>query len=212
MIKAIFWDNDGVLVDTEKLYYRANKEIFSKIGITLTVEMYIENFLKRSYGTWHLALEKGLNENEINELRKERNMLYSELIKTEMRVIDGVEETLGELYGKFLMGIVTSSRRDHFEIIHSRTNLLRYFDFTLTSDDFRFPKPDPEPYLKALEKSGLKCEECIVVEDSQRGLTAALKAGIKCYIIPTELTKKSDFKGAEKILSSVSDLPRELPI
>ena len=212
MIKAIFWDNDGVLVDTEKLYYRANKAIFSNIGIILTEEMYIENFLNRSHGTWHLALGKGLKDDEINQLRKERNKLYAELIKAEMKVINGAEETLKELYGKFLMGIVTSSRRDHFEIIHSRTNLLKYFDFTLTSDDFRFPKPDPEPYLKALETSGLKSEECIVVEDSHRGLVSALKAGLKCYIIPTKLTEKSNFDGAEKIILSVSDLPQELLI
>ena len=148
MIKAIFWDNDGVLVDTEKLYYRANKEIFSNMGISLTEQIYI--------------------------------------------------------------GIVTSSKREHFEIIHSGTGLLKYFDFTLTSDDFRTPKPDPEPYLKALEKTGFKKEECIVVEDSQRGLTAALKAELKCYVIPTELTGSSNFNGAEKILSSVSDLPELL--
>ena len=86
MIKAIFWDNDGVLVDTEKLYYRANKAIFSNIGIILTEEMYIENFLNRSHGTWHLALGKGLKDDEINQLRKERNKLYAELIKAENKL------------------------------------------------------------------------------------------------------------------------------
>ncbi len=210
MVKAIFWDNDGILVDTEILYYKANKEVFSTLGIDLTVEMYIENFLIKSKGTWHLAAETGLNEEKIQKLRKERNQLYGRLIENELKIMNGVEETLKKLHGKFLMGIVTSSRKDHFEIIHNRTDLLKYFDFTLTSDDFLEPKPNPEPYLKALEKTGLQREECIVVEDSERGLTAALKAGLKCYVIPTALTKNSNFNGAEKILSSVSELPGEL--
>ena len=210
MIKAIFWDNDGILVDTEKLYYKANKEIFSGIGIDLTQELYIENFLIRSKGAWHLASELGIKDDEIGSLRQARNQLYGNLLENELQVIDGVEETLQMLSGKFLMGVVTSSRRDHFKIIHGKTNLLKYFNFTLTSDDFSAPKPDPEPYLKALELTGLKKEECIAVEDSQRGLTAAKRAGLKCYIIPTELTKTSDFSGAEKVLYSINELPAEL--
>ena len=210
MVKAIFWDNDGVLVDTERLYYKANKEIFSAIGIELTKEIYIENFLIKSKGAWHLAGEKGLGEEKIKKLRFERNSLYSKLLLKEARIIDGVEETLKKLHGKFLMGIVTSSRKDHFDIIHSKTNLLEYFDFILTSGDFKEPKPDPEPYLMAIKKSGLRKEECVVVEDSERGLTAALRAGLKCYVIPTSLTRNSSFSGATQILSSVTELIDEL--
>ena len=59
MIKAIFWDNDGILVDTEILYFRANKEIFYKLGVDLNEEEYAENFLKRSKGIWYLAEQMG---------------------------------------------------------------------------------------------------------------------------------------------------------
>lgn len=210
MIKALFWDNDGILVDTEKLYYKANKIIFSGIGIDLTVDMYIKYFLISSKGTWHLAAQNGISDNEISELRKERNYLYGRLLETELKVIDGVEETLQKLFGKFIMGIVTSSQRNHFEIIHSKTGLLKYFDFTLTSDDFASPKPDPGPYLKALEITGFKNDECFAIEDSQRGLKSALRANLKCYVIPTALTKSCDFTGAGKILNSVKELSREL--
>lgn len=210
MIKAIFWDNDGILVDTEILYYRANKKIFGQIGIDLTEEIFIENFLIKSKGTWHLAAERGLSKEQISLLRNERNKLYSRLIENELKVIDGVEETLQKLHGKYMMGIVTSSRKDHFETIHKNTNLLRYFNFTLTYGDFKEPKPDPEPYLKALELTGFKKDECIVVEDSYRGLTAALSAGLRCYVIPTNLTKDSDFSGAYKILPSIKELGDEL--
>jgi HAD superfamily hydrolase (TIGR01509 family) len=207
MIKAIFWDNDGVLVDTEKLYYRANKETFAKMGIELSEELYIEFFLKQSLGTWHLAQAKGFNKEQIDAFHVERDELYSRLLSTEMNVITGAEETLKKLYGKFKMGIVTSSKRNHFEIIHQTSKLLKYFDFTLASGNYVKSKPAPDPYIKAIEISGFLKEECIAVEDSERGLQAALNAGINCYVIPTALTRRCNFTGAKKILNSITELP-----
>lgn len=210
MIKAIFFDNDGILVDTEILYFRANKEIFSKLGVELDEETYAENFLKKSKGVWHLAEKMGFNKEEIVELRNKRNNIYSGLLKTDLKIIEGAEEVLKHFYGKVKMGIVTSSRRDHFELIHGQTGFRKYFDFEITSDECTETKPSPLPYLKALEKSGLKKEECIIVEDSERGLKAAIAAGIKCYVIPTELTENSDFAVAEKILNNISELLLEV--
>jgi len=207
MIKAIFWDNDGVLVDTEKLYYRANKETFEKMGIELSEELYIEYFLKKSLGTWHLAEANGFSKKQIADYHVERDALYSHLLATEMKVIDGVDDALQKLHGKFKMGIVTSSHRNHFDIIHNRSNLLKYFDFVLASEDYENSKPAPDPYLMAVEISGCKNEECIAVEDSERGMKSALSAGIKCFVIPTELTKHSDFSGATKVLANISEVP-----
>lgn len=207
MIKGIFWDNDGILVDTEVLYFKANKEIFSGLGVELNEDTYAENFLKRSKGVWHLAEQMGYSKDEIIELRNKRNKIYSGLLETNLKIIEGAEDVLKKLHGKLQMGIVTSSRRDHFEIIHSRTGFRKYFDFEITSDECSETKPSPKPYLTALEKSGLNKDEIIIVEDSERGLKAAIAAGIKCYVIPTELTKNSDFSGAESILNSISELP-----
>ena len=210
MIKAIFWDNDGVLVDTEKLYYKANKETFKKIGIDLTEEVYVKYFLKRSNGTWHLAEAKGFSQQDISKFRNERDEIYSKLLLNRNNVIDGVEETLKKLFGKFKMGIVTSSKKDHFEIIHKNSGLLKYFDFVLTGEDYKNAKPAPDPYLKALELSGFNKDECIIIEDSERGLRAALAAGIKCFVIPTSLTMHSNFSGAEKILSDIREVPQSI--
>jgi HAD superfamily hydrolase (TIGR01509 family) len=104
------------------------------------------------------------------------------------------------------MGIVTSSRKDHFDLIHKFTNILRYFDFVLTADDYKRFKPDPEPYLKALARTGCDREECLVVEDSLRGLESAKVAGIRCIIVPNAMTKGCDFPGAYKVLERVTDI------
>ncbi len=206
-IKAIFWDNDGILVDTERLYFAATKKIMASAGINLTKEMYIEHFLIKGKGTWHLAEKKGLSTEDINELRDKRNKLYGQMLEKESRIIDDAKEVLEKLYGKYLMGIVTSSRRDHFDLIHKSLGILKYFDFILTGENFKNLKPDAEPYLLAVEKSGFYKDECLAVEDSERGLISAKAAGINCFIIPTELTRNGDFSNADKVLKKISELP-----
>lgn len=210
MIKAIFWDNDGILVDTERLYFAATKKILATVDIELTKEMYIDYFLIRGNGTWHLARKKGLSSDVINNLRNERNVLYGQMLESECDIIDGAKEVVEALYGKCLMGIVTSSRKDHFEIIHESLGILEYFDFILTGDDYKKFKPDPEPYLLAVEKSGFHKDECIAIEDSERGLISAKAAGIHCFVIPNELTSNGNFLAADKVLKNISELPTEL--
>jgi len=206
MIKAIFFDNDGVLVDTEKYFFISTQQIMAKIGIDLTEEEFIELTLIDNQGAWKYAREKNITEVEINKLRIERNEIYSHYLSTEKLIIPGVEEAVCKLSKKYKLGIVTSSKRDHFEIIHRPTNILHYFDFILTIEDYSKSKPDPEPYLKAVELSGFKRDECIVVEDSERGLIAASEAGLKCIIIPNHLTKNCNFSRAWKILENIDQL------
>lgn len=206
MKKAIFWDNDGVLVNTEHLYYEASKQILLSVGINLTMDQYIEYFLKKSKGAWHLAANKGLSEAEINKLKADRNEIYGQLLSKQSNIIDGVKETLEYLNGRYYMGIVTSSKRNHFDIIHQKTGLLPYFNFVIANEDYQKSKPDPEPYQLAIKQSGYKCEECIAIEDSERGLKSAKAAGISCFIIPNGLTTESDFSTADKILSNVREI------
>jgi len=207
MIKAIFWDNDGVLVDTERLYFQATQETLESVGVSLNQEHYIEFFLRQGRGAWHLLEERGVSAAEVERLRHRRNDLYGELLQREACAIDGVAGTLEYLHGKYVMGIVTSSRRDHFDIIHGRCNLLQHFDFVLTAADFTRVKPHPDPYLLAIERAGVDPADCIAVEDSERGLQAAMLAGIRCIVIPTPLTAGGNFAGAERVIDRVTELP-----
>ena len=211
MIKAILWDNDGVLVDTEHLYFRATQEVLETIGFELTQEHFLELFLIEARGAWHLVRERGYSEEEIEALRQRRNQLYAQYLRTETRLMEGVEDVLAELHGKYTMGIVTSSLREHFDIIHASSGLLKYFDFVVASGDYTMYKPHPEPYLVALDRAGCRAEEAIAIEDSLRGLLAATGAGIRCYVVPQRLTSGSDFAAAYKVLTNIRDLLQDLP-
>jgi len=95
-------------------------------------------------------------------------------------------------------------------MIHRRTDLLRHVDFVLADGDYARHKPDPDPYLAAVERSGCLPEECVAVEDSERGLLAAKAAALKCLIIPTALTRGGDFSRADKVLRTIREVPSVL--
>lgn len=206
MIKAIFWDNDGVLVDTERLYFLATQQVLASVGFNLTKEDYVELFLVQGKGAWHLVEAMGISGTEIERLRRERGEVYTRLLAKNSSVVGGAEEVLQSLHGKYVMGIVTSSQKDHFDLIHRSTGLLQYIDFAITEGDVQRTKPDPEPYLRAIERSGFRSEECLAVEDSERGLTSAKGAGLRCFVIPTDLTKGREFARADGVLGKIKDI------
>ncbi len=207
MVKAIFWDNDGILVDTERLYFEATQRVLATVGVNLTEQLYHDLFLVKATGAWHLAAEKGCSPGEVERLRRVRYETYLGLLQTEAKAIDGVEEVLRLLRGKYVMGVVTSSHREHFDAAHKRTGLVGYFDFVLAAEDYSRYKPDPEPYTKAVAMTAYSKEECIAVEDSMRGLISARAAGLRCVVIPTELTRVAPFDGAYRVLRSIRELP-----
>lgn len=206
-VTTILWDNDGVLVDTEGLYYQATREILADCGVDLTPYAYRRYHLTENRGSWHLAAMRGVPLEVIRDGRMRRNRRYAELLRERPLLIDGVRETFHALHDRYTMGIVTSSDADHFEIIHETTGLLDYISFTVTSADVKETKPSPEPYLRGLERAGARPDQAIVVEDSRRGLLAAQAAGIPCYVIPTDWTRTSDFTEAAGVLGSVQELP-----
>ena len=208
MIRAIFWDNDGVLVDTEKLYFQAGREILATQGVEMTPADFAAQSLNKGQSVFDFLSDQ--NAALIEQLRSTRNARYSALLREGVQILDGVVETLRTLHGRVQMGVVTGSRKEHFDIMHAQTNLLPFFDFVLTMDDYRKSKPHPDAYLTAMELHGLKPETCVVVEDSERGCAAATAAGLRVLAVPNALSQHGDFSSAYKILNSVRDVVDEV--
>ena len=207
MQKAILWDNDGILVNSEVLFYEANKQYFKRHEIYLDLDLYFEHFLCNSAGSWHLLREKGLNDEQITAARSKRNELYIELLdSTPDLTTPGIEKVLQHFSEKCHMAIVTSSARDHFDLIHQRTDLLHHFKLVVASGDYRHEKPSPDPYLVAANRLGVTPADCIAVEDSPRGLKAAVAAGIPCIVMRTQLTSRHPFDGAYAIVDTPTEL------
>jgi len=210
MFKAILWDNDGVLVDTEKFYYLANKKLLSRYQIELTEALFRDLYLTQSKGAWHLIPQVHLESMGVSDLRNERNAMYIEMLQTGNFRVPGVEQALKSLKDRYVMAVVTSSLRKHFDIIHRRTNYLQFFDFVLTREDYNKSKPEPEPYLKALELLAIDPDNVVVIEDSERGIMAAKRAGLTCWAVPNRLSTHGNFSQADKILSNIEEVARLL--
>jgi HAD superfamily hydrolase (TIGR01509 family) len=204
--RYILWDNDGVLVDTEFWYFTATQRALAELGVALEKQTYLQRMV-HGQSSWDLAAAIGIDANRIAMQRQQRDAWYEEYLLHETIEIPGVEALLEELSKTHKMAIVTTSKRTHFELIHKTRHLIRFMDLVLTREDYVLSKPDPEPYLLALKKLGASADECLVVEDSQRGLQAALAAGIDCAIVHNDFTASHDFTGASHLLNSIAELP-----
>lgn len=210
MLQAILWDNDGVLVDTERLFYEANRDMFRPLGLELTERHFFDWYLADNCGAWHL-LRPAPDAAQIEAHRDQRNRLYAlRLAAQAIPAIDGAAALLAELAPRLRMAIVTSSNAAHFDIIHRRLDLLRHVEFVLTHETYVNSKPSPEPYLLGLRRLGLEAADCLVVEDSPRGLQAARAAGIRCIVLRNALTRHHDFPGAYAIVDDMAQLRREI--
>ena len=210
MVEAILWDNDGVLVDTERLYFKATQQALRQAGVDLTLDLYKDVSLRQGASLFYLASDKGWTAEQVSALRAERDEIYTALLRAEPLLFPDVYETLRELQKKYRMAIVTSSHRNHFDVMHETTGIRKFFEFVLAREDYGKSKPLPEPYLTAMQKLGLPAEKCVAIEDTERGLVAARAAGLRCIVVPHDFTQECKFEGAEAILQSVAELPELL--
>jgi HAD superfamily hydrolase (TIGR01509 family) len=207
---TLLWDNDGVLVETEGYYFEASRRVLAGVGVELTREMFQQISLREGRSTLELAAGQDASPQAIEPLRVRRDELFADLLRESSPLIPGVREVLQELHGSVRMAIVTSSKRAHFEIAHASTGVLPYFDLVLTREDYQMSKPSPEPYLTALRRMDAAPERTLVIEDSERGLAAAISAGLACLVVLSPWTRDGDFAAASRVLSSITDLPAEV--
>ena len=208
--EAILFDNDGVLVDTEGLYFASNREALGAIGIALDEKDYVELFLRTGQGAWKLLEARGYDRGAIEAWRAGRNRRYEDLVATADVLVAGVREVVTALARRYRLAIVTSSEPRPFAQTHARTGLLPHFELVLTRDQYRRSKPDSEPYRQAVDRLGLPPDRCLVIEDSERGLRAAKAAGLTCWVIPSRLTQGMRFDGADAVLADVTEVAARL--
>ncbi|MER6497035.1 HAD-IA family hydrolase [Streptomyces sp. BK205] len=157
-------------------------------------------------GSWAQAKAAGIDDGTLSRVREARNGYYQEYLRTEAIEIDGVEDTLAELSAYVRMAIVTTAKRADFDIIHEKRQIMQFMEFAIVREDYELAKPHPGPYLAGLKRFGAAREETLVVEDSARGLAAAVAARIDCAVVHNEFTKNSDFSLASYRIDSLSEL------
>jgi beta-phosphoglucomutase-like phosphatase (HAD superfamily) len=208
--RYILWDHDGVLVDTESLYYEATRDALAALDLHLPLERYLAD-MGEGLSAWERAVEEGIAEEVVVERREWRDRRYQELLVEREIEIPGVGLVLATLAPQYSMAIVTTAKRSDFELIHRDRSIVGHMDFVLTSGDYERAKPAPDPYLTALERFGASADEAVVIEDSARGLRSAIAAGIDCVVVDNEFVRSQDFTGATARIRSLDELPGLLP-
>ena len=206
MKSYILWDHDGVLVDTERWYFEATRQAIQALGIDLSQREYLLN-MAAGRSAWEIAERQGATEEEVKRQRAIRDRLYQRFLLDNDIEIPGVIEVLQELSPAYKMAIVTTAKRADFELIHRSRSIVDYMSFVLAKGDYVRSKPAPDPYLAALERFGAQPHEAIVVEDSERGLRAAVAAGIDCVVVANDFVAEQDLSCATHHIESIRELP-----
>jgi HAD superfamily hydrolase (TIGR01509 family) len=203
--KYVLFDFDGVLVDTEPWYFRAGQRALAEVGVTLDKTQYLRD-MSQGLGTWTQARAAGIDEPTISRQRDVRDVYYQEYLRTEVIEIEGAVDTLAELSTYFRMAIVTTARRVDFELIDEKRQISQFMEFVLVREDYELAKPHPEPYLTGLNRFGATQMDTLVVEDSSRGLSSAVAAGIDCVVVDNDFTRGQDFSQAKYRINTLTEL------
>jgi HAD superfamily hydrolase (TIGR01509 family) len=195
-IEAVLWDNDGVLMDTERLFFETTRTAFARLGIELIEKVWGSLYLGEGKKSHEIGAILGANSAKLDAVLAERNERFLELLPKTSLVRPKVRETLKALSGRVKMGIATGCRREQLQLMHTGTGLLDFFEVIVTGCQCTNRKPHPEIYLTAMKSLGVTPEYCLAVEDSGRGFAAARAARIPCIVVPTDLTRHLKFEGA----------------
>ncbi|MDA8139904.1 MAG: HAD family phosphatase [Desulfobacteraceae bacterium] len=206
MVRALLWDNDGVLVDSETLFFETTQSVFFSFGLKLDDSLWRDRYLGRGAHSVDIAQMLGATAQKAHEVVAHRNMVFWQRLEQPVALRPSIAQTLAKLHSLFRMGVVTSAPRRQFDLLHAHTGLRDYFECIITADDCSKIKPDPEPYFTALQCMGLPPEECLAIEDSPRGLASAAAAGIRCVVIQTALTDLSACDRAFAIIENAHEL------
>lgn len=205
-MKAVIFDMDGVLVETEPFHVRAMIEILEEDSIDVSEDEILE-YVGLAYPEKLKIIfaKKGIDR-DIPELSKKIHRKYIKLIKGKIKPMKGVIELIEKIFKSSLkVGLVTSSNENQTSVILSSTNTRKYFDVVVTGDDVKNKKPNPECYVLVSKKLGIKPEHCLAIEDSVYGVTAAKKAGMKCIAL-TSTTHRKKLKDADLIVDSLNEI------
>lgn len=208
LIRALIFDLDGLLVDTEGPYFAAWQDVYTARGGELSVDT-----LPRWIGTTggfdpvaHLGEQIG-EELDDRTIRAEQQERFEDRLG-EVVLRPGVARYLDEAEAMGLKTAVASnSRRDWVHGFLERVGIAERFDAVRCRDDVGVHKPDPGVYLSALEALGVVAAEAVALEDSPMGLLSARRAGLVCVAVPNALTEVLPMDDADLVLTSLEDLP-----
>lgn len=210
MIRAVVFDFDGLILETEEPIYRSWREVYEQHGVELPFERWVE-IVGSSTATFHpqAHLEERLGHPLPQGVIDRRLLRRTELVLAQ-RVLPGVVERIDEARRLGLkVGVASSSNLDWVSGHLGRLGILDRFDCVRSRDDVAHVKPEPDLYLAVIDCLGVRADEALAIEDSPHGIAAAKRAGLVCVAVPNAITSRLDLSHADLVLGSLADATLE---
>jgi HAD superfamily hydrolase (TIGR01509 family) len=224
MLKAVIFDFDGVVADSELLHYKALNKAFAMRGLDVPKEIHWQKYLGYTDLENILAVNEDYKMNwtqaDIKQLSELKTANFHALARTEAPIIDGVEAFVKILKGNGLpLAICSGAIREDIDLMLKHSGFAHVFEVIVSADDVQKGKPDPQGYLLALEKLNQKqirkinVGDCVVIEDSHWGLQAAAAAGMHRVAVTNTYPKDHLGQWAERVVErldmlTIQDLQR----
>lgn len=205
---ALIFDFDGLILDTESAEVEIWNDFYAKVGLTFTMDAYINAIGSNSPEDFHPAIllaDREGEERSFEQIRQDfRKIAY--LRCEQLEAMDGVVDLIKNAKTKgYFLAVGSSAAYSWVQTHLNRLGLLDAFDAIVTFDNVERAKPAPDIYLKVLETLGVSPENALVFEDSQNGVLAAHRAGIRAIAVPNPITAIQDFFLATAVLPSLAN-------
>jgi len=206
LIKAVVFDFDGLMFNTEEIFNRSGRELLRRRGLEMTPELLSLMMGRRADEAFSLMIAALGLKDAVADLRAEERVIFQEMLWAHVAPMPGLFELLAHIEGWALpKAVATSSRRPYIESVLRKFELVERFDLMLTSEDVVEGKPHPEIYLTAARRLGVQPAEMLVLEDSENGTKSAAAAGAVAVSIPHEHSRSHDFSSATLIAERLDD-------
>jgi HAD superfamily hydrolase (TIGR01509 family) len=212
MIRALVFDFDGLILETEGPIFLSWQELYASFGYPLPFEVWATT-IGSAEAEFEPARElerllgQPLDWSAIEPKRQQRELA----LINQQPILPGVEQTLQDARRLGLkLGLASSSSCKWVEGHLKERGLRSYFDVVRAADDVRLTKPDPELYLAVLEKLGVSGAEAVALEDSPNGIRAAKAAGMYCVAVPNQLTRQLGLHEADLCIDSLAEMPLQM--
>lgn len=209
MLKAVLFDMDGVIVDTEPLHHKAYYGMFNTLEIDVTEQQYQSFTGQSTINVCRQLCNHYELENAPEELVQIKRDIFKGLFVSDgsLQLIDGVLELIQDYHKNGVTLVLASSASmQTIESVFNRFELGPYFKAKLSGADLKASKPHPEIFLKAAETSGFKKEQCLVIEDSTNGIKAANAAGIFCVGYKSLHSKNQNYESANLVIDNFKSI------
>lgn len=200
---------DGVIIDSEPVYFKIDKQMFEELNIAVSFEEHCTYVGTSSQNMWDAIIKKhGIPDDPGELMRKEYNLYMDYLVNAnDLQPIDGVIELINGLHENNLKLILaSSSRMEIIDIILKKFKLSDLFIAKVSGSELAHSKPHPEIFLRSAQLAASEPKECIVIEDSKNGVAAAKAAGMKCIGFLNPSSGDQNLREADMVIKSFREL------